>query len=193
MINFADAKMYLKYFGKNIYLKYLKAFKKLDYEGRIESGSEVYRGYEGCYPVSKILKKLKITKKDSVIDIGCGKGLFLYYASKYPFSKITGIDYSSELIDIAKENAKKLKEPRIDLMCCDARRFEKYGDYNIFFINNPFDRSIMGEVIELIKETRKTTQHEITVIYQFPFNKDLFIDNGFRLVYDVFPNCILRL
>ena len=38
--------------------------------------------------LKKVLKKLKITQEDSIIDIGCGKGKALYIMSKFPFDKI---------------------------------------------------------------------------------------------------------
>lgn len=51
--------------------------------------------------VNKISEKLNITVNDSIYDVGCGSGAFLY-----PFyqkgHKVGGIDYSKSLIDIAQ-------------------------------------------------------------------------------------------
>lgn len=193
MLNLVDIQMYFKYYCKIVYLEYYKIVKRMDYVGRVESNKEKYRGYEGCYPVSKLLKSLNITNNDSIIDIGCGKGLFLYYASKYPFSKIAGIDYSEELINIAKNNILKINDERIILECCDALEYDRFCKYNYYFINNPFVREIMDKLVDIIIDSCTENSREITIIYQFPFNKDLFVSKGFVIIYDVFPNCILRL
>ena len=51
----------------------------------------------------------KITRDDSIIDIGCGKGRMLYFFSKFPFRKIGGLEYSQELADVARKNMQVLR------------------------------------------------------------------------------------
>lgn len=191
MIDFSNALMYVKYFRKVIYLNYLKEIKNLDYTGRIETKDTFLHGYEGCYPVNSLMKKLKITQEDSIIDIGCGKGLFLYYASKYSFNKIDGIEYSAELTSIASKNAKVLNNRKIHIYHCDARCFDKYDQYNYFFINNPFSCEIMKEVVVEILKSYYVKKRKIFIIYQFPFNQKVFTMYGFNIEYEKFPNLIL--
>ncbi|MBU5486743.1 class I SAM-dependent methyltransferase [Clostridium sp. MSJ-8] len=189
-----DFWMYYQYFLKTKYLKILKDIKGLDYLGRIENKDNTEcKGYEGCYPIKRILKKLDIKDTDAVLDIGCGKGLFLYYASKFKFSKIVGIDYSDELIKIAQDNLNLISDERIKVLLCDARTFSDFDKYNYFFLNNPFSKNIMEYIAKQIKLSYKLNPRKICVIYQFPFNKQIFIDHGFGVVYDKFPNSILIL
>lgn len=191
MINIQDFSMYLRYFWKNLYLKYLYKIKGLDFGGRQEAQDHELRGYEGCYPVNKILKKAAIRREDSILDIGCGKGLFLYYASQFPFDKLDGIEYSAELVETAKKNFSILSNSNIHVYHCDARNFSDYHKYNYFFVNNPFSSNILEEVVDKIKKSCSTDRRKIVVIYQFPFSKNVFLKHGFTIEYDKFPNMIL--
>ena len=191
MINISDTLMYLQYYKKIVYLELLKAFKGLDYIGRIESHISSLRGYEGCYPIKGLLKKLNITTEDRILDIGCGKGLSLYYSSMFCFERIDGIEYSKKLTQIAKRNARLLKDRRIHVYNCDARNFNHYDQYNYFFINNPFSAEIMEQVVQNIVDSYSVNQRRIIVLYQFPFSIDVFKKYEFEVLYEKFPNSIL--
>ena len=190
MINISDTLMYLQYYKKTAYLELLKACKGVDYTGRIESHNSSFRGYEGCYPIKGLLKKLNITPEDRILDIGCGKGLSLYYSSMFCFERIDGIEYSKKLTQIAKHNARILKDNRIHIYNCDARNFKHYDQYNFFFINNPFSAEIMEQVVQTIIHCR-ISEKRITVLYQFPFSSSVFVKQGFDIHYEKFPNMIL--
>lgn len=191
MINISDTLMYLQYYKKTAYLEFLKVFKGLDYTGRIESHISSLRGYEGCYPIKGLLKKMNIRSSDRILDIGCGKGLSLYYSSMFDFERIDGIECSTKLTHIAKQNAKILKDSRIHIYNCDARNFKHYDQYNYFFINNPFSAEIMEQVVLLIKNSYSVRRRRIIVFYQFPFSIDEFTKHGFKIIYESFPNSIL--
>ena len=191
MIDISDTIMYLRYYKKIAYLELLDFCKGLDYSGRIESHNSSFRGYEGCYPIKSLLRKLNISDKDRILDIGCGKGLSLYYSSKFDFGRIDGIEYSKKLTHIAKRNAKILKDSRIHMYNCDARNFKRYEQYNYFFINNPFSAEIMEQVVLAIIQSYQVSKRKIIVIYQFPFSIDVFKKYNFEILYEKFPNSIL--
>lgn len=193
MLDLSDCIMYIWYTKKNIYLKYLLFFKGVDYTGRLESGNPLFHGYEGCYSINGILKNLKLSKKDRILDIGCGKGLFLYYASFYKFGRIDGVELSRKLYRIAKQNAERLNDRRYHIYNCDARFFDHYECYNYYFINNPFSAEIMEQVVCLLVSSYYKKKRRITVFYQFPYSVDVFIRNGFKLIYEKNPNSILTL
>lgn len=183
--------MYFQYYKKTAYLELLKVYKGLDYTGRIESHNSSLRGYEGCYPINGLLKKLNITTEDRILDIGCGKGLSLYYSSMFCFERIDGIEYSNNLTQIAKHNAMLLKDKRIHIYNCDARNFNHYDQYNYFFINNPFSAEIMERVVIAIIQSYQVNKRKIIVIYQFPFSLNVFKKYNFEILYEKFPNSIL--
>lgn len=191
MLNLTDSLMYLRYFKKVSYLTALKVFTGLDFTGRTENTEMGLNGYEGCYPINALLRNLKILETDSIIDIGCGKGLFLYYASRFQFGRIDGIEYAEGLVQTAKRNANLMSDGRLHIYHQDAREYSDYDRYNYFFINNPFDAEIMEIVIRKLQESYQLNERKITVIYQFPFRLDLFCIHGFSIVYNKFPDAVL--
>lgn len=191
MIDISDTIMYLRYYKKIAYLELLNLCKGLDYTGRIESHNSSFRGYEGCYPIKGLLSKMHISDKDRILDIGCGKGLSLYYSTKFDFDRIDGIEHSKKLTHIAKRNAKLLNDSRIHIYNCDARNFTHYEQYNYFFINNPFSAEIMEQVILAITQSYQVSKRKIIVLYQFPFSIEVFEKYRFDVLCENFPNSIL--
>ena len=99
----------------------------------------------------KIFEKLVINGDDSFLDIGCGKGAVLRFASGYPFGRIAGLEYEGFLCRIAESNMRRLGlDGRVEIIQGDARTFECYGDYNVFFLYNPFSTDISKAVLERI-------------------------------------------
>lgn len=183
--------MYVRYLRKTIFLWLLKVVKRLDYTGRIPDKDEQLRGYEGCYPIRNVMDKLPITNQDAILDIGCGKGLFLYYALKYSFSMIDGIERSPVYAKIAKRNANIIGDGRMHIHNVDAREFNGFENYTYYFFNNPFGAELMMQIAAIIKESALACRKKITVIYQFPFSKAAFVKIGFTCVYEKFPNALL--
>jgi tRNA G46 methylase TrmB len=60
-----------------------------------------------------MLENVGIDHRDySLIDLGCGKGRVVLIASEYPFQSITGVEISSALSEIARQNAMRYRSSR---------------------------------------------------------------------------------
>lgn len=94
-------------------------------------------------------------------------------AAQYPFEKVSGIDIDERLITVARKNFQVLKmEGRVECIQADAAEFERYGEYNVFFLFNPFAAPVMEKVVDkLISVSR---EKRITVIYHNPVYIELF-------------------
>lgn len=73
----------------------------------------------------KIFNKECNTRPDLVLDLGCGTGRMTLELSKRGYD-MTGIDYSPEMLDIARNEAEKTGQ-NILWLCQDMREFELYG------------------------------------------------------------------
>ena len=104
-------------------------------------------------PFDNIMRGLNITERDSFIDIGCGKGGTLLYASRYPFKRVAGVEIEEGLYNIAKHNFERLHMPEIELYLDDAITFDKYWHFNVFYMFNPFDEDIYRQVIDSVFST----------------------------------------
>jgi SAM-dependent methyltransferase len=155
----------------------------------LKSSGGVLHGYSvtPTSHIKKIFSVFNITKNDSFLDIGCGKGFVLTNVINFPYYKVAGLDIDKRLIEIAKKNMMILKlENRICLFVEDATVFANYGEYNHFFLFNPFDASIMKPVLDKIIDAHKGKK-ELTIIYYNPTCHDIIMKTGqFRLVHDFF-------
>jgi len=136
-----------------------------------------YYADSGGLAFDKIMANFKITTNDAIVDFGCGKGGILISLSKYPFCKITGIEIAPELVEIAKENIRKLKLKNIDIECCDAAEFKQLNEYNYFYFFDPFPCNVMQNVIDNIEKSILEQPRKVTIIYLNPFCNDL-IESG---------------
>ena len=66
-------------------------------------------------------------KPELVLDLGCGTGKMTLTLAERGYD-MTGVDYSAEMLDIARreESARSLPHP-ILWLCQDMREFELYG------------------------------------------------------------------
>jgi len=87
-----------------------------------------------------------IKKTDRILDQGCGTGRYSFTLYKLGYENIVGMDFSPKLLEIAKENAKKLNY-EIKFVEGDIR--------NMPFKDGSFDVVISAGVIEHVPETEK--------------------------------------
>lgn len=68
----------------------------------------------------------------NVLDVGCGRGNALKrMAQAFPNSEFTGIDFSEETINVAKEDARKLGLTNLRFRVQDAARFDEANQYDL--------------------------------------------------------------
>lgn len=123
--------------------------------GREDENNPHYSPYEPTpYSVLECLADSgHIRRKDHLLDYGCGKGRVAFFMAATVGCRMTGIDYSQKLIDIAKENrsASRLGD-RITLRCCLAEQYEPQNE-NTFFFFNPFSEKVFESVLHRLALT----------------------------------------
>lgn len=76
-------------------------------------------------------REYKIGKPELVLDLGCGTGSMTLELAARGYD-MTGVDYSVEMLDIARERAfEKGFGDRILWLCQDMREFELYGTVDV--------------------------------------------------------------
>src|SRR6476620_945072 len=87
-------------------------------------------------------------------DIGCGKGRAMAVAAHYNFKMLTGIDISEDFLQDARRNLEHIRSsfPSLiyELIAGNALDFEIPADTDCIFLFNPFDETVMREVIKHI-------------------------------------------
>jgi hypothetical protein len=157
-----------------------------------------YYANSGGLHLEKVLRALKITPLDAIVDFGSGKGGALITFSRYPFSKIAGVELSPKLVAIAEDNFKKLNIGNITMTVSDAADFTDLDEYNYFYFFSPFPCSVMSAVMRnicasLIARPRKTViiyfnpECHAAVVTDSPFVKVLEFHHH-ELGYYVYSN-----
>ena len=93
------------------------------------------------------------------------------------------MEYTPELCDICRKNLDILKLDQVKVFNCDAKEFDGYGDYDIFYFCNPFDETILSVVARKILEAHKDMKCWIYYLNPHQEKRQKAItDAGFKLV-----------
>lgn len=113
------------------------------------------------------------------IDYGSGKGRVILLATEFPFKRIIGVEFSDELHKIAQDNIGRFhsdtsKCKDVESVCMDAVNYPLPEDCLVCYFFNPFDATIMAQVLSNIKKSLMLNQRTIFIVYANPVEGDLF-------------------
>lgn len=121
-----------------------------------------------------------VSRGSVLVDIGSGKGRVLFVASEFGFKEARGIEFAHELSAAACQNsasytARTRTHTRFDIIETDATTYPIQPDEDVFFLNNPFDRTILARVLENIHASLRQYPREVSLLYFTPSEK-AFLD-----------------
>jgi hypothetical protein len=117
------------------------------------------------------------------VDFGSGKGRVLIVAGQYSFAEVIGVEFSSELNEIAAANISRLPREvaeisRIRLVCTDAAMFELPKSHLVCYFYNPFGEAVMAQVAARLAAHSNNLGYRVIVIYVDPQHLDTFRFTG---------------
>lgn len=126
-----------------------------------------------------VLKGLPICAKDSIIDIGCGKGSAMKIMLDFPFLRVDGIEISKQITAIARNNFTKLwiSPNRCKIFTVNASDFKELHAYNYVYLYNPFSSRIMKNLVGNLCLSIKQSPRKVTIIYNNPVCHSELISN----------------
>lgn len=170
-------------------------FSKIDlhYASVKELGLSTERSHDyrhsGGIHLEKVLDHLNITQKDAIIDFGSGKGGALVTFSKYPFSRITGVELLPDLVAVAEQNLKILHIANVTMVVSDAAHFTDLDGYTYFYFYSPFPRSVMAAVMQNLESSLLRKPRKMTIIYCNPeFHDAVVTDTHFYKANEFYHN-----
>lgn len=135
--------------------------------------------------LEQTLSELSIDCKEfTFIDYGSGKGRAVLIASRLPFQKVIGVEYSEPLNEVARRNVEIFRKSHtalapIDVVWADALEYPVPEGPLVVFLYNPFGQAIMSQLVERISTSYARDPRRILVLYFYATFPEAWRDAGF--------------
>jgi len=150
-------------------------------------------------PVADVARLLDASPLDparaTFVDVGAGMGRVVLLAARRPFRAVIGIEVSPALVEIARENLERSRDParvahdvRVVRADAAAYRFPR-GDL-VVYLYNPFTATVLDAL--LVNVRLGDAHRDVVLLYHTPLQREtidateafeLVEDLGFGLVY----------
>jgi SAM-dependent methyltransferase len=119
-------------------------------------------------------RRLDISRRDVVLDVGCGKGRVVCLFARRA-ARCIGVEISPGLAADAERNARRLRwrHCAIDIVTRDAVDADIDGA-SIVFLYNPFAAEVMRPVLAHIRQSLTAAPRELKICYANPVESALF-------------------
>ncbi len=108
-----------------------------------------------------VLKKIRKFKIESLIDVGCGSGDLSFEASKI-VKKSIGIDFSKNMIDIAK---RKFKKKNLDFHYENFFHYSPSDKFDCLSANGFIEYLSMKDIVRFLKVSKKLVKKNRYIIF----------------------------
>ena len=140
--------------------------------GRDDSNSDQYRYPYEPTPYS-VLERLAnsglISKKDVVLDYGCGKGRVDFFLSLQTKANTIGIEYDERIYQSALDNQKTaVSGARTEFVLERAEAYEVPSKVNRYYFFNPFSVELLRKVMARIIESYYENPREMFLFLYYP-------------------------
>ncbi len=147
---------------------------KIRTTGRDDSHSDQYRYPYEPTPYS-VLERLAgrgyITKKNVLLDYGCGKGRVGFYMAYQVRCRCIGVEYDAQIWQAASENQKNaVSGSKTEIIRGRAETYVIPPAADRFFFFNPFSVEILQKVMRKIRDSWYSSPREILLFFYYPFD-----------------------
>ncbi len=146
--------------------------------GREGSQSDEFRyAYEPTsYAVlERIAASGYITKDNTVIDFGCGKGRVGFFLNHEIGCRVIGLEYDRMIYEMALKNHRSAGSPaNVEFINISAEEYRVPPEADRLFFFNPFSVEILSSVMARIKEAWYLYGKEMFLISYYPSDEYIF-------------------
>ncbi|MGL4948956.1 MAG: rRNA adenine N-6-methyltransferase family protein [Anaeroplasmataceae bacterium] len=155
--------------------------------GRDDSNSNFTNyPYEPCsYEALKIIiETTYITKKDTVLDYGSGKGRVSFYISYFTKASSIGIEYDKRLYDSSVKNLNNFVANRnISFINTCASKYQLDSNINKIVFFNPFSTYILKKVLKNVFSSLELNKREIMLFFYYISDEYKDLLNRYDCIY----------
>lgn len=110
-----------------------------------------------------------ITKKNTLVDYGCGKGRVDFFLSYQTRCKSIGVEYDDRIHEGTMENKKTaVSGSRTEFVLGSAEKYEVTEEADRFYFFNPFSVTLLRKVMNKIEESYYKNPREILLFFYYP-------------------------
>ena len=110
-----------------------------------------------------------LTKKDVVLDYGCGKGRVGFFLSYQTKAHTIGIEYDERIYQSALENKKTaVSGARTEFVLTRAEEYSVPAQVNRCYFFNPFSVELLQKVMARILESYHENPREMLLFFYYP-------------------------
>ena len=140
--------------------------------GRDDSNADQYRYPYETTPYS-VLERLAnsglISRRDVVLDYGCGKGRVDFFLSYQTKANTIGIEYDERIYQNTLENQKTaVSGARTEFVLARAEAYEVPSKVNRYYFFNPFSVELLRKVMARIIESYYENPREVFLFFYYP-------------------------
>lgn len=170
-------------YGDNMSLEFdLEKILKIKTTGRDDSNSDLTNyPYEATsYEViQQLAYSGHISKQDTLLDYGSGKGRVDFYLSYLTKATMIGIEYDLRLYNRSLDNKNtSICSHRVNFVNCCASMYKVDDNITGAYFFNPFSIHILKQVIQNIKSSLEINNREFKLFFYYPSNDYLNILNN---------------
>jgi SAM-dependent methyltransferase len=146
---------------------------ELSIEATSKLGGHLYQPSSSVI-FEKAMNALPFNFSDKVfLDIGSGKGRALILAAEAGFRKVIGVEYASELNDIAYTNIETVRHrfPNTEFVLTegDALAYDIPEEVDVIYLFNPFDEEATRGLLRSVKPVFER-EKRIDLVYVHPIH-----------------------
>lgn len=109
------------------------------------------------------------SKKNCLVDYGCGKGRASFYLAFATGCKAVGIELDERLFERATKNLETFVKPyNVTFFCENAVDFRVPPQADRFYFFNPFSEEVLRSVLTRIKESYYEDPREMLLFFYYP-------------------------
>jgi len=166
------------------------------FDDRPAPGQTVRSGATHPAVMRRIIGELGVDPRDfTFVDFGSGKGRALLCAAAFPFKRVIGVEWSTDLCAVARRNVEIFRSrnpsaPEIEVHCLDVLEYEMPSGPLVVYIFNPFGPKLTRQVLEKIGRHAQTVSEKCLIVYGgvddplVEFVSDCFREVGIRILRD---------
>ena len=130
-----------------------------------------------------------ISKRDKIIDYGCGKGRVDFYLAYSVKAKMIGVEFDPRRYNSATKNSQTaISSTRVSFVNCDARDYAIDIDVTGAYFFNTFNVEVLECVINNLRKSKMENDREIKLFFYYislPYMKYLFTQSDITFVENI--------